>query len=201
MSGKTLLSRLNPRLKWRGVRGIRYNQDGVSAVEFALIAPILILIYLGAVELSLLMRVDRRVTSTTASLGDLTARLSTVTDDDMEEMFAAAEVMMQPYDAQKATMRISSIVDDGDGVPKVDWSDSYMMPAYNKGVKIDVPEGIISSPGSIILAEVVYEYDSKLGGFLKSAQTITDEFYLRPRRVTEIARVTNGKNNSFAPTS
>ena len=88
MSGKTLLSRLNPRLKWRGVRGIRYNQDGVSAVEFALIAPILILIYLGAVELSLLMRVDRRVTSTTASLGDLTARLSTVTDDDMEEMFA-----------------------------------------------------------------------------------------------------------------
>ena len=53
MSRKTLLSRLNPRLKWRGVRGIRYNQEGVSAVEFALIAPLLLLIYLGAVELSL----------------------------------------------------------------------------------------------------------------------------------------------------
>ena len=91
MARRSLLSRLNPRLKWRGVRGIRYNQDGVSALEFALIAPVLILIYLGAVELSLLMRIDRRVTSTSASLGDLTARLATVTDDDMSEMFQAAE--------------------------------------------------------------------------------------------------------------
>ena len=129
MTKKSLLSRLNPRLKWRGVRGIRYNEEGVSAVEFALIAPILIFIYLGAVELSLLMRVDRRVTSTTASLGDLTARLATVTDEDMEEMFAAAEVMMQPYEAQSATMRITSIVDSGDGKAVVAWSDAYKMTA------------------------------------------------------------------------
>ncbi|MDX1292738.1 MAG: TadE/TadG family type IV pilus assembly protein [Hyphomonas sp.] len=201
MTKKSLLSRLNPRLKWRGVRGIRYNKDGVSAVEFALIAPILIFIYLGAVELSLLMRVDRRVTSTTASLGDLTARLATVTDDDMEEMFAAAEVMMQPYDAQNATMRISSIVDNGDGKPTVKWSDAYKMPAYSQGTKLTVPDGIISSPGSIILAEVVYEYDSDLGGFINTTKTIKDKFYLRPRRVDDIARVTDGSGDAFGPTS
>ena len=200
MSVKSILSRLNPRLKWRGVRGIRYNEEGVSAVEFALIAPVLILIYLGAVELSLLMRVDRRVTSTTASLGDLTARLATVTDDDMKEMFAAAEVMMQPYDAKSATMRLSSIVDKGDGKPVVDWSDSYMMTAYAKGASIDLPDGIVSTPGSIIMAEVVYEHDSKLGGFLKSSRTISDKFYLRPRRVDEITRVTKG-GSPFGPTS
>ena len=201
MSRKTLLSRLNPRLKWRGVRGIRYNQKGVSAVEFALIAPLLLLIYLGAVELSLLMRVDRRVTSTTAGLGDLTARLATVTDDDMEEMFAAAVVMMQPYDAEKATMRITSIVDNGDGRTRVDWSDSYLMPAYAKGDRVTVPDGIVSSPGSVIMAEVVYTYKSQIGGILKSDVTIDDKFYLRPRRVNEIARVTDGGGDSFGPTS
>ena len=201
MTKKSLLSRLNPRLKWRGVRGIRYNQEGVSAVEFALIAPLLIFIYLGAVELSLLMRVDRRVTSTTASLGDLTARLATVTDDDMEEMFAAAEVMMQPYEAQSATMRITSIVDHGDGKPVEEWSDAYKMAAYSKGAKVAVPNGIISSPGSIILSEVVYEYDSKIGGFINTTKTIKDEFYLRPRRVDEIARVTSGSGDAFGPTS
>lgn len=201
MTKKSLLSRLNPRLKWRGVRGIRYNQEGVSAVEFALIAPLLIFIYLGAVELSLLMRVDRRVTSTTASLGDLTARLATVTDDDMKEMFAAAEVMMQPYEAQSATMRITSIVDKGDGKPVVEWSDAYKMAAYSKGAKVTVPNGIISSPGSIILSEVVYEYDSQIGGFINTTKTIKDEFYLRPRRVDEIARVTSGSGDAFGPTS
>ena len=201
MTKKSLLSRLNPRLKWRGVRGIRYNEEGVSAVEFALIAPILIFIYLGAVELSLLMRVDGRVTSTTASLGDLTARLATVTDEDMEEMFAAAEVMMQPYEAQSATMRITSIVDSGDGKAVVAWSDAYKMTAYSKGATVTVPSGIISSPGSIILSEVVYEYDSKIGGFLNTTMTIDDEFYLRPRRVDAIARVTLGTGDSFGPTS
>jgi Flp pilus assembly protein TadG len=99
MPRQNLLSRLNPRLKWRGIRGLRYNEQGISAVEFALIAPLLIILYLGAIELSLLMEVDRRVTQTSASLGDLTARLSTVTDSDMAEMFAAAKVLMYPYEA------------------------------------------------------------------------------------------------------
>jgi hypothetical protein len=99
MAKRKLLSRLNPRLKWRGIRGLRYNERGISAVEFALISPLLIMLYLGAIELNFLMEADRRVTQTSASLGDLTARLSTVTDSDMAEMFAAAKVLMEPYDA------------------------------------------------------------------------------------------------------
>ena len=200
MAKKSLLSRLNPRLKWRGVRGIRYNEKGVSAVEFALIAPILILLYLGAVELSLLMRVDRRVTSTSSSLGDLTARLAKVTDDDMREMFAAADVMMQPYSARTARMRITSIVDNGDGDARVAWSDAYLMPPYSKGTILSVPEGIISSPGSVIFSEVEYNYDGALGGFLTNDKKLRSQFYLRPRRVREIERVSGG-GAVFGPTS
>ena len=200
MARRSLLSRLNPRLKWRGVRGIRYNQDGVSALEFALIAPVLILIYLGAVELSLLMRIDRRVTSTSASLGDLTARLATVTDDDMSEMFQAAEVMMQPYDAADGRMRITSIVDSGDGNPKVAWSDAYNMAAYAPGDTVTVPTGIIPSPGSVIMSEVQYDYTSDFGYVISTSKTISDKFYLRPRRVSEIARVSSG-GDPFGPTS
>ncbi|MAN46704.1 MAG: pilus assembly protein [Alphaproteobacteria bacterium] len=200
MAKKSLLSRLNPRLKWRGVRGIRYNEKGVSAVEFALIAPILILLYLGAVELSLLMRVDRRVTSTSSSLGDLTARLAKVTDDDMREMFAAADVMMQPYSARTARMRITSIVDNGDGNARVAWSDAYLMTPYSKGTILAVPDGIISSPGSVIFSEVEYNYDGALGGFLTNDKNLRSQFYLRPRRVREIERVSGG-GSVFGPTS
>ena len=51
------------------------------------------------------------------------------------------------------------------------------------------------------MSEVVYEYDSKIGGFLNTTMTIDDEFYLRPRRVDAIARVTLGTGDSFGPTS
>jgi Flp pilus assembly protein TadG len=192
---------LNPRLKWRGIRGLRYNEQGISAVEFALIAPLLILLYLGSIELSLLMQADRRVTQTSASLGDLTARLTTVTDTDMEEMFAAAKILMAPYDADAAEMRISSIVDNGDGNPRVAWSDAYNMTAYSKGETVTLPDGIMPSPGSVIVAEVSYDYESQFGYIISTSRTINDKFYLRPRRVSEIARVTTAGSNPFGPTS
>jgi Flp pilus assembly protein TadG len=203
MAQRSILSRLNPRLKWRGIRGLRYNEQGISAVEFALIAPLLIILYLGAIEVSLLMEVDRRVTQTSASLGDLTARLSTVTDSDMAEMFAAAKVLMEPYDASTAQMRITSIVDNGNGIPKVAWSDAYNMSAYTKGTTITMPAGIMPDSGSIIMAEVSYEYVSNFGYVVSTSKNISDKFYLRPRRVSEIARVTNssGSSNPFGPVS
>ena len=203
MQRRSLLSRLNPRLKWRGIRGLRYNEDGISAVEFALIAPLLIVLYLGAIEVSLLMEADRKVTQTCASLGDLTARLSTVTDDDMAEMFAAAKILMQPYDANATGMRITSVVDKGDGKPKVAWSDAHAMTAYAEGTNMTLPAGIMPSPGSVIISEVEYSYTSDLGYMFSTSKLITDKFYLRPRRVTEIARVSKAKKgeNPFGPTS
>jgi Flp pilus assembly protein TadG len=203
MTAKKLLSKLNPRLKWRGIRGIRYNEEGISAIEFALIAPLMILLFFGCIELSMMMRLDRRVTTTSSSLGDLTARLATVTDADMAQMFSAAELMMQPYDVSNARMRITSIVDDGDGVTKVAWSDGSGMSAHSVGSTLLVPTGIIPSPGSAILAEVEYDYVNQFGYILDMSRTLTDDFYLRPRRVEQVARESDGNDDGggFGPSS
>ncbi|MEH6694032.1 MAG: TadE/TadG family type IV pilus assembly protein [Hyphomonas sp.] len=203
MSAKSFLSRFTRRSKWRGIQGLCYNERGVSAVEFALIAPVMILIYFGCIELSFLMRIDRRVTSTSASLGDLTARLSTVTDQDMHEMFAAAKVMMQPYDAADSSLRITSLVDNGDGKAKVAWSDAYNLTALAPGTQVTVAPGIVPSPGSVIMAEVYYTYQSPFAYVLQNERTISDTFYLRPRRVNEINRTHTGNNDgkSLGPTS
>ena len=120
---------------------------------------------------------------------DLTARLAVATDDDMAEMFQAARVMMQPYDATNAHLRITSIVDKGDGVAKVAWSDGYKMNAYAKGATVTVPAGIIPSPGSAIMSEVEYTYTSPFTFVLGTDTVVKDKFYLRPRRVNEINRV------------
>jgi Flp pilus assembly protein TadG len=148
MTIKTVLKRLNPRLKWRGIKGIRYNEDGVSAVEFALIAPLMVLLFLGCIELSFMMRADRRVTTTSASLGDLTARLATVSDADMGQMFAASSILMQPLEIDDTRLRITSIVDTGNGIPAVDWSDaSDNWSPRAPGSSVAIPAGIVPSPG------------------------------------------------------
>lgn len=202
MSLKSILSPLTRRTRWRGIEGIWYNEKGISAVEFALIAPLMVLIYFGCIELSLLMRVDRRVTTTASSLGDLTARLVTVDDADMQELYNAAAVTMQPYDASNARMRITSVVDSGDGQTRVEWSDGFNMAPYTENVLITVPEGLVPSPGSVIVAEVEFEYESTVGFVLDASQTLKDVFYLRPRRVTKIGRVRDGDDETgFGPSS
>ncbi len=182
------LSSLNRRTRWRGIKGLWYNEKGVSAVEFALIAPVMVLIYFGCIELSLLMRADRRVTSTASSLGDLTARLVTVTDADMQDLFNAATVLMEPYPAGSTRMRITSVVDNGDGQTRVNWSDGFNMTPYAPNTAITIPAGIVVSPGSVIVAEVEFDYVSSVGMVLDASRTVKDTFYLRPRRVSSIAR-------------
>jgi Flp pilus assembly protein TadG len=202
MNLRSTLSLLSRRTRWRGIQGICYNEKGISAVEFALIAPLMVLIYFGCIELSLLMRVDRRVTTTASSLGDLTARLVTVSDADMQELFNAASVTMQPYSADTARMRITSVIDNGDGQTRVDWSDGHNIPPYTKGALITVPAGLVPNPGSVIVAEVEFEYESTLGVVLDGSQTLKDVFYLRPRRVTQITRATDSDpGTGFGPSS
>jgi len=202
MSIRAVLSSLTRRTRWRGIQGICYNEKGISAVEFALIAPIMVLIYFGCIELSLLMRADRRVTATASSLGDLTARLVTVSDADMQELFNAASVTMQPYSANNARMRITSVVDSGDGQTRVDWSDAFNMTPYTANALITVPAGLVPSPGSVIVAEVEFAYESDLAFVLDGSRTLKDVFYLRPRRVTQIGRSVDGNPaTGFGPSS
>lgn len=186
-----------------GLKSLLRNEDGVSAVEFAFIAPLMVLIFFGCIELSFLMRADRRVTATAASLGDLTSRLASVTDDDMHELYNAATVMMQPYKANETRMRISSIVDNGDGQKRVAWSDAHEMTARPVNSVVVVPDGIVPSPGSVILTEIEYDYDSGISLIIDTNITMADTFYLRPRRVSKIERIRNGGGGApaFGPTS
>ena len=162
----------------------------------------MILIYFGCIELSLLMRADRRVTSTASSLGDLTARLVTADDADMQELFNAAAVIMQPYDAKNARLRITSVVDNGDGITRVGWSDGFNITPYTTNAVITVPPGLVATPGSVIVSEVQFDYESTVGIVLNTSRTLKDTFYLRPRRVTVINRTVDGDPaTGFGPTS
>ncbi|WP_084420970.1 TadE/TadG family type IV pilus assembly protein [Henriciella litoralis] len=169
-------------------RLLRKANRGVSAIEFALIAPVMILIYFACIELSFMMVLDRKVTSSASALGDLVARASTVTDDDLSDIFEASRMIFQPNPIGDARLRVTSIYDDG-GTVRVAWSDAMNMSAYSDGQTIEVPDGLIPSGGSVILSEVEYDYESTLGYFFTTNKTLRDKFYLRPRRTDFVARI------------
>lgn len=163
------------------------DDAGISAVEFALIAPLMAMIYFGCIELSLMMTLDRKVTGATAALGDLTSRASTVTNSDLTDIFEATRMVMQPNDMTGSRMRVTSLYEDS-GQVKVAWSDGCNLTAYPQDQTVTIPNNLIPTDGTIIMAEIEYDYNSGIGYFFTTSKTLTDKFYLRPRRVDSITR-------------
>ncbi|MFN5553034.1 MAG: TadE/TadG family type IV pilus assembly protein, partial [Hyphomonadaceae bacterium] len=64
----------------------RGAQRGVSAVEFALIAPLMIMMLFGASEVSQAVSVDRKVTLAASTLGDLAAQTDRVSCTDLAQI-------------------------------------------------------------------------------------------------------------------
>ena len=175
----------------RRAKGIHTDEDGISAIEFALVAPFLALLYFGCIELSLMMQTDRRVTSAASTMGDLVARAAVMSDSDIADVFQASRMIFEPSPIANARLRVSSLVDNGGNVT-VAWSDANdNWSAHAPGTPMTVPDNLIPAGGSVIFAEVEYDYTSDIGYIIDNTRVLTDEFYLRPRRVNLVARQTN----------
>ena len=89
---------------WLRLKHFRKNQDGVSAVEFALIAPILILFYLGAAEVSMALLASRRTDHIASSIGDLAAQSDTISHADISDLWNIADGNPKPMGSLQATV-------------------------------------------------------------------------------------------------
>lgn len=173
------------------LKSLGKDEQGVSAIEFALIAPFMVLLYFGGAELSLLLQADRRVTNVAATVGDLASRLPTLTDNDVADIFASSALLMSPLDPTQVRLRISSLVADQNDVVTVAWSDANANEtARTTGSSVSsLPAGVVPTNGSIILAEVEYLYDSQLDLVISAQTNLTETFYLRPRRSILVNRI------------
>ena len=74
----------------RKFKALRENEQGVAAIEFALIAPVMFGIYFGITVMSITITADRNVSHATGVASDLTTRFSTVDRTDAGNILTAA---------------------------------------------------------------------------------------------------------------
>src|SRR5437870_1022070 len=75
----------------------RRNHDGVSAVEFALVLPLMLSLYIGASEVSQAIATNRKVTLMTRTAADLASQAQSINNNDMNNLLNASAAVMQPY--------------------------------------------------------------------------------------------------------
>ncbi len=169
----------------------RNGEQGLAAVEFAFVLPIILSMLLALIELSQASGARAKVINMASTGGDLIAQELIATGTDLDNVFGALNTMLFPNDISQATVTITSVIDGGAGKsPVVAWSCSKgLTPApVTKGSSPTLPAGLLTSGsgGSVIWSRVTYRYNSFLTYFLPQWSNWTNDFYLKPRRVLQI---------------
>ena len=172
------------------IRRLAGDERGVSAVEFAMLLPLMLTLYLGTVEISQGIGADRKVTLTTRTVADLVAQVSSISNADMTNSLNAASAVMAPFPVGNLKVTVTSVAIDGTGKATVSWSDSLNGTARSKGSTVTLPTALVVANSSLIWSEVQYSYKPTIGYVISGTLTLKDQIYMRPRLSDKVDRTT-----------
>ncbi len=158
---------------------IAEDTRGVSAVEFALIAPLMVSLYLGCVEISDGVSAQCKVTLIASTLANLTAQSTTLSTADMNNLLDASTAIIYPYSSSNLKMTISCIAIDASKNATVKWSVTRNGSALSGSVSI--PTDLQVANTQLVLSQVSYGYKPTIGYTITGTLTLSEQMYMMPR--------------------
>jgi len=177
------------------------DRSGVAAIEFAMLVPIMLVMFFGVVEFSSAVAVDRKVTLTARTVSDLTSQWPqnpSMADADLINVFTASIAILYPYSPTPTRAQLSEIYVDSTKIAKIQWSKAgtvtngsnqatLMTSTRSAGdiVTSIVPPALLIPQTYLIFSEVSYLYTPTVGYVMaKAGVTLSDVEYTRPRQST-----------------
>ncbi|RZJ44807.1 MAG: pilus assembly protein [Brevundimonas sp.] len=161
-------------------RRLAGDDRGISAVEFALLAPVVIAFYLGLSEFCQGYMAQKRMGHVASAVADLVAQEESVTKTNLDDIFDIGGLIMKPFSTSTLKQRVSSVTRTGNKV-KVDWSRGDGLTALTKGAEITVPTDLLADGQSVIVSEATFDYDSPADYLMPGLTKFSHTYYLRPR--------------------
>jgi Flp pilus assembly protein TadG len=158
---------------------IARDQRGVSAVEFALLAPMMIGLYLGCVEISQGVSADRKVSLVSAALANLSAQVTTISTTDMTNILDASSAIISPYNASLLHMTVTCLKIDANRNVTVKWSVTRGGTA-NSG-SMTIPSALAVANTQLLFAQASYAYTPTVGYTISGTLNLSDQMYMSPR--------------------
>jgi Flp pilus assembly protein TadG len=171
---------------WRRLAG---DRDGISAVEFALILPFMLTLYVGGAELGDGLSVQFKATLAARTVADLTSQYETMDAATMTGILGAASLVVTPYSAANMIVTVSEITTtNGNGAATVTWSCSLNGTARTAGASYTLPTALQTLPSgtSLILGEVTYPYTPSMGYVITGTINIYEDTYFFPRMTSSV---------------
>jgi Flp pilus assembly protein TadG len=162
---------------------------GVAAVEFAVVLPFMLALYVGGVELGDGMAIQVKVTDTAHTVADLATQNKTINNALMQTILNSSQQIIAPYSQLNVIVTLSEVSTDANGAATVTWSDSLNGTPRTVGQSMTLPSSLAGQPNiSLILGEVSYAYTPNLGYAITGTVNLADSYWLFPRNSTSISR-------------
>jgi Flp pilus assembly protein TadG len=175
-------------------RELWIDTKAMAAVEFAMLMPFMLVLYVGGVELSSGMAINVKVTEATHSVADMVSQYTQISAAQMQTVLSASAAIMAPYPVVDSsgnsliTITVSEVSTDSGGNATVQWSRSYNGTTFGTGRSVNQ---VISLPSSLtgtannnvsfILGEASYAYTPNAGYTITGTVNLRDSYYLFPR--------------------
>ncbi|MBX9645510.1 MAG: pilus assembly protein [Xanthobacteraceae bacterium] len=165
----------------RSASELLVDRSGLAAIEFAMIVPLMLLLFFGTDEFSSAVAVNRKVTLMARTVSDLTSQNISVTDAQLTNFFNASKAIMTPYPSTPVKATVSELyIDPATKVARVQWSKGAE--PRGLGTSVTIPTALQVGGTYLIYSEVNYAFVPTIGYVMKSSITLKDFTFTRPRQ-------------------
>ena len=175
-------------------RRFRDDEDGIAAIEFAIIAPIMIGMYFGLAEIAHAISTDRRISHGTNVAGDIATQQPELLGASIEEVLSAALRVMDIPDVDQVSIDMESFILPAAGQP----AESQGRIRLNSGVgnftsfdATNLDPKLLNENSGVVVTRVKYNYTPLEFRFIDTTVTLQETFLLKPRR-SDSVQIQNG---------
>jgi Flp pilus assembly protein TadG len=172
------------------LRRFARDRDGVSAVEFAIILPFMLLLYIGSAELGEGYQIHYQITETARTVTDLASQYISLNSSTMSGVLNASSTILSPYSSSSMAVTVSQVqVKSGATTGTVYlWSCSLHGTKHSVGSAVTLPTNLQAPTSTIYLVygEVSYPYNPPFSGGISGTITMNQTAWFYPRLVSSI---------------
>jgi Flp pilus assembly protein TadG len=169
------------------------DRRGAIAVEFAIVAPVLVALMVGTFEVTRYVLLHQKLDRMAVAASDLVSQGETISTAQLADIFAATELIAEPFSigADGVVIISSAYRATGTLTTKVAWqrTGTGTLTAAStlglQGANATLPSGFTLKEGeSVIVAEVFYQFRPMFAPNLVPVARLYHRAVFRPRRGT-----------------
>jgi Flp pilus assembly protein TadG len=158
------------------------NRQGLAAIEFAILLPVMLVLYLSAFELTQAIAIKRLVTLTASTVANVVTQYASISaSQQMPDILNASSTVLTPYPVANATVVVSCIQVNASGQATISWSQALNGTARTVGSSVTLPTALDTPNTYVIWGETTYAYTPTIDYMHLGTIDLYSSVYMLPR--------------------